>query len=223
MRNGAGIVISAVGVVFLVIGLLVGGIFFLVGSLIKNEGIENEEILQEYKRSGEKTVGVVIDTYDATTVEYEDEDGEEYSITYNMTSSEIRKGDKMTVYYDEKHPEMAVVKEIAVDFNKSFGNIFFWVGIGVAAVFGGIGLAIIIAGIIAGKKLSESPNSSVSSSSMPGRKEMNVQFNYNLSADAANKETAKVPTVHNDIPVDITVNNTSSQSDYSGIDKNLLN
>lgn len=209
MRKGAGIVGITFGAIFLLVGIFLGGIFAVIGGVIKNEGVSNEEIAKDLKKNGEKTTGVVVLVDDGTTVEYEDEDGEEYRITYNMTSSTIREGDRLTVYYDERHPSAAIVPEIAVDFNLTFGNIFFWVGIGVLAIFGGIGLVAIIVSIVMLCK-KDNPEDAKKQQEATERA-VRTEF-----VNAANSFGKSEPIVTNDIPVNVTVSN---KNDFSGIDK----
>lgn len=215
MQKGAGIAGIIFASVFLFVGLTIGVTFGVIGGMIRSEGTKNQEIVDEYVKHGEKTKGKIVSADNGTTIEYEDEDGEEYLIHYNVTSSEFYQGQKVTVYYDEDYPENGIAPDVAVRFNKTFGSIFLFVGIGVGGVFGFIGLTALIAGIVAIKKAPKGEQSSSYVSSGAGYE----GADYTATFGNVGNNT---PTVSNDIPVSVSVVGESGKRNLSGVDKNLL-
>lgn len=211
MRKGAGVVGIVFGCIFLFVALIIGSVFMIVGGFFRNEASSREEIVNELMEDGEKTKGIVVEAYDGTTIEYEDEYGDIYYKHFNVTNSDYYEGQRMVVYYMEDDPDFAAVPEIEVKFNKLFGNIFFFVGIGVLGIFGIIGLVALISGIVAvAKPKNGNEDTNISTEPVMADASMGVTYEFGKSDG---------PTIVNDIPVDVSI---TRKSDYSGIDKNLL-
>ena len=132
-------------------------VFLVVGFSFRSSGLKEQRILEELKRGGEKTTGVIVYAEDGhTEVEYQDEDGESYIIAYNFSSSTLCEGKKVTVYYNRKHPENAVAKELGTDFMIMFGTIFMVVGL---VAFIGLAITMCVCWrIIAKKRLQDEQN-----------------------------------------------------------------
>lgn len=156
MKKTTGTVFIVIAIIGMLFAGILGGGFFIVSSVTNSAGnsehAKNEKLKDEYI----KTKGRVSDVYDGKTyIEYEDEDGEEYEISLNVTSSKYNEGTKVTVYYDEFDPYEAIVPEIDEFAYGIVNGTFNVMGIIFVAISGIPAIIFLILGIVlrkAGKK-----------------------------------------------------------------------
>lgn len=152
MKKGVGIGLSIFGGIFLSIGILVGVVFIIIGSVMNKSVDKYNTELKSFKRDAVEVKGKVTEGGDGyTTVRYEDEDGYEYEVSYSMSSSELLPGKKVTVYYDEDDPEICMIPDVEAGVSEMLGKIFGIIGGIIAGIFGGIGLVMLIIGIVTAK------------------------------------------------------------------------
>ena len=142
-----------VGIVILVFAMFTGGIFAAVGTGLKENVKSIQADVDEFKLNAIETEGLITEAYDGNTVvSYETEDGSEYECSFNMYSSNMREGTRLTVYYQEDNPSNCAVPELSIGIYTLLSKIFQWVGIGIGAFFGVFGLIFVVAGIVVRKK-----------------------------------------------------------------------
>ncbi|MBO4981646.1 MAG: DUF3592 domain-containing protein [Lachnospiraceae bacterium] len=150
-KKVGGIVLMFFGGLFLFLGLLFAIAFVTVGNVM---GTQRENMNQEWEsfaEYAEQTTGEIVDTNNGTTVKYY-ADGAEYWEHFSVSNSAFGLGDDVAVYYDAADPDQCMVPEL---FDSTYGilnMVFSGLGIGLGAFFGIMGLALLIGGMVLGRK-----------------------------------------------------------------------
>lgn len=146
----------AFGSFFLMLGLLLGGVFLAVGGVMSSKVEQEMDEFSSFQENALETTGEVIDAdSDAgyTVFEYYAEiDDSWYEVTYDVYFSDYKRGTIVTVYYDKNDPGSCMIPEFTEVSYGFLRNIFTLVGGIVGGVFIVIGLLILIAGIVIKKK-----------------------------------------------------------------------
>ena len=173
-KNGCGIVLIVIGAILLFIGLVVGGVFSVVGYSSKKALDEYEEEFSDFKKDADKYKGEVTEIGDGyTIIEFEDDDGEDCEIYLPSSSSSYPEGERVTVYCDPDS-DVAFVPDIETSGLETFGYLFTVLGMGILTVFGVIGLILIICGIVSLKKHKKNNAAEFSTANLNGE---NVDIN----------------------------------------------
>lgn len=147
------IIMIVFGIIMLFMGLLFGGIFGVTGGLMGGAGDKNNEEWEAFQDDAIETEGEIIDVDNGTVIEYYcEEDDRYYKVTLSVTSSLYPVGKQVSVYYNEDNPRECMVPEIMDSTYGILSTTFSGIGIVLGILFGGIGLVLLIAGIIMGKK-----------------------------------------------------------------------
>lgn len=135
MKTSTGIKIN--GLVLIGIACLLSGIFFIRTIALRHQFDYNgafsaidspdtiitegfiKDVLEPPKDSNTYTYNYIIsgDPNYGTVYSYCDEKGEAYTVTINVFSSNVKKGDKMDVYYNKYDPEKSVPAFLFTSYN----------------------------------------------------------------------------------------------------------
>ena len=149
LKKILGFGLAAYGILFAVIGVPIGVVFIIVSLIMNNLGDRYNAELIEFQKNSKSCEGEIVESYDGhTTVYYEDSDGNEHETSFSMSSSELRPGKVVIVYYDKDHPSSCMVPDVEHGTYEILGLIFSIIGWGITIAFAGIGLIIIVVGII---------------------------------------------------------------------------
>lgn len=155
-KKAVGFLLIAFGSFFLMVGLLVGGIFLAVGSALSSEIEQEMNEFSSFQESALETTGEVIEAdsdASCTTFEYYAEsDGSMYEVTYDGYFSDYTRGTTVTVYYDKNDPSLCMIPDFTKASYEFLKNIFMLIGGIVGGVFVVIGLPMLIGGIVIKKK-----------------------------------------------------------------------
>lgn len=156
-NKAVGYLLIALGSVFLMIGLLIGGIFFAVGSAMNGKMEQETDAFSSFQENALETTGEVIcaDSDDGgyTIFKYYAEvDDSWHEVTYDGYFSDYDRGTTVTVYYDKYDPGSCMIPEFTEVSYGFFKNIFTLLGGIVGGVLGIIGLFMLIGGIVVKKK-----------------------------------------------------------------------
>ena len=151
IKKVIGIILIILGGIFTLFAIGFGLLFGGIGTVFNVAGTNvDDDFMQE--STTKSCSGEVIDVEDSsTTVAYE-VDGEFYTVEINMKTSTYSVGTDVTVYYNENNPEECCVPELTEATLGIIGGVFSAFGIGFAIIFGVIGIACLIVGIILIKK-----------------------------------------------------------------------
>lgn len=141
-----GIILTIFGGLFLLMALIFGFVFGVIGSAMNEVSGSVEDYSQNLNYVS--CVGEIIEVEDSyTTVQYE-ADGYLYEAQLNMSSSAFPVGTSVTVYYNKTKPEECSIPEIAEETLGTMGGIFSGVGVGLLIVFAVVGIAGLVGGIL---------------------------------------------------------------------------
>lgn len=141
-----GILLICFSSLFLFMGITFGVIFGGLGAVFGTVG--NREPVLDAAGSVKEAKGEVLSVYEGGSWIWYEVDGEEYLGYVNVTSSSYPKGTHVTVEYDSANPENMQVPEMTEAVFGMLGNIFGGVGIALAVLFGLLGIAGLIGGIL---------------------------------------------------------------------------
>jgi len=159
-KKAAGLGITFVGGILLVVGLLLGLIFCGIGGIMKNVSENYKEDLASFIEAGAIESDAVIvartrlaDDTEQTTVEYyvESED-DSYSVTFPVWNSEFQEGKSVKIYYNEENPTECMFPELYLASYTMFQKIFPIIGGVIGGIMSLIGLPLLIIGIVLMKK-----------------------------------------------------------------------
>lgn len=145
VKRVIGIILTVIGGICIAMALLYGVIFGSIGGAMKYAGGSADEFLQEATTM--VCSGEVIRTDDGTTIAYEVENTR-YEWQVSVTNSNYSVGTDVTVYYDETDPTRCSVPELVQGTYNQLGNVFGGIGIGLAVAFVIAGVAAVVIGII---------------------------------------------------------------------------
>lgn len=141
------------GIFMLFMGILFGVIFGVTGGAMGSAGEQTAEEWETFKEDAIATTGKIISTNNGTTIKYYAEEADAYyEATLSVTTSQYPVGREVTVYYNEDDPGDCMVSEIMESTYGILNTVFSGMGTVMGVLFGGIGLVILIAGIVLGKK-----------------------------------------------------------------------
>lgn len=141
----AGIILTIIGGMLTLMALIYLLVFGLIGAGMKVAAGSDDEFLQE--TTTVSCIGEITDTGDGTTISYE-VDGALYEYHVSVKNSAFSDGTKVTVYYNETDPAACSVPELVQGTYNQLGNIFGGIGIGLTIVFGVLGIAGLVGGIL---------------------------------------------------------------------------
>ena len=156
-KKVAGIIMIAIGVIFLLVTVSVCGSFLFVEKMIELSVEQMEDEMDEFDEL-ESTDGEIVymdgnsdysygsDSY--TEIGFYTEDGDYYEFSVDAYSSDYDEGDEIEVYYDAENPRNAFAPELLEGIIDGISGVFGLVGKIVGIVFGLISLAFIIGGIV---------------------------------------------------------------------------
>ena len=153
MNKAFKIGIGFVGIIFVIIGLTIGGCFIIVSAIMGKITGDFEKELEEFRPYANTTSGYVEYSYDGhTLITYYDNEGNGYNKRYNSSSTDLE-GTTVTVYYDKDDPASCMVPEVESGVLQLLGNIFLIVGIVLIVIFCGIGISVMIGCNAVAKKM----------------------------------------------------------------------
>ncbi len=147
----AGIVLTVLGGIALFLTLILGGIFFALGSGINGISNQDEKKFEEFQKTAISCEGIVTYVDDdpaRTVIEYVTEDGDSYKTAFNVVSSSYYEGTSVSVYYNMYDPTECMAPELTGEVTGLVGGIFSLVGGVFAAIFGIPGIILLIVGIV---------------------------------------------------------------------------
>lgn len=155
-KRTAGILLIVLGSFFLMLGLLVGGMFLAVGGVIDSKMEQQMNEFSSFREDALTTTGEVTDADsdagNTTFGYYAETDGSWYEVTYEGYSSNFTEGTAVTVYYDKNDPGVCMIPEFVEGSYGLLKKIFTLVGGIVGGIFVVIGLPMLIGGIVVKKK-----------------------------------------------------------------------
>ena len=159
-KKAVGFLLIAFGSLFLVLGLLLGGIFMAVGGMMGSEIEQERNAFSSFRENALETTGKVTDVDSDegyTTFGYYAATGESfYEVTYDGYFSDYKRGTTVTVYYDKDDPGQCMIPDFTEDSYGFLQKIFTMIGGIVGGVFAVIGLVMLIVGIVIKKKATPS-------------------------------------------------------------------
>ena len=156
-KKTAGTVLLVIGIIALVFCILFASIFCGVGAFMKVKENQTQEEFEEFQRKGAvQTEGVIVAASDSgdgngTTVQY-DAEGETYEVSYSLSNSSYRTGQKVTIYYSVDDPSESIFPDLMIDTYSLLYKIFLIVGIALGGLFFLGGIIMLIIGIHLRKK-----------------------------------------------------------------------
>ena len=147
MKKVIGIISTAFGCFFLLFAIGMGVVFGLVGHGISGMKDDTDYSSNEYT----SCIGTIVATESGddknTTISYE-VNGTLYEKSYNIYSSAYPVGHSVAVFYKVGDPAEGNVPELVNDTVGGIGTIFSGMGVGIAILFGIIGITFLITGIV---------------------------------------------------------------------------
>lgn len=153
----AGTVLLVIGIVALVFSLIFASIFGGIGAFMKVKENQTQEEFEEFQRKGAvQTEGLIVadsqsGDEDGTTVQYEAE-GDTYEVSYSLSNSNYRAGQKVTIYYSAQDPSESIFPDLMIDTYNLLYIIFLIIGISLGGLFFLGGIIMLIIGIHLRKK-----------------------------------------------------------------------
>ena len=154
-KKTAGTVLLVIGIVALVFSLIFASIFCGIGAFMKVKENQTQEEFEEFQRKGAvQTEGLIVADSQSgagTTVQYEAE-GDAYEVSYSLSNSNYRAGQKVTIYYSVEDPSESIFPDLMIDTYNLLYIIFLIIGISLGGLFFLGGIIMFIIGIHLRKK-----------------------------------------------------------------------
>lgn len=150
-KNRLFTIVLIAGIIVVVIGMFLGGIFGVVSRIMYGMVENVEEERKEMGPDTETCKGKIRLEDNGTTIVYRVDD-EEYEIYYSVSNSEFRDGSSVKVYYDPEDPEIAMAPELLTSTYNLFGKIFGIIAICIGVAIAIFGMVFVVIGVV-GKKM----------------------------------------------------------------------